>query len=356
MARWLQRTLQIIAISGIFLFTLPLFAFVVDQREMAVVLRFGRPVRALTSPGLYWRVPGVETVRILPATLQFWGDSPLFAIPDLPTKDDKKIELIPWAIWKINDPIAFVQRLRTVDNAEQRVAQFVRGAIRDVITQHELAELVRSSNRELQTAKLDIDSAGLSIPPEDLKESIESGTSKIETGRLKIIEQIKADIQKRLAASSASDEGATRGIELVDVGMSKIDFVASVREKTFDRWIAERGALSALNVNEGERLKQEILNQTKAEVEKIEGEGKKKASEQRGKVDAEVIDMYAKAIQSTGEFFEFVRTLELYEKSLDKNSTLYLSTDNELLHLLEGSSLPTTAASTTSPAAPAKSP
>jgi membrane protease subunit HflC len=66
--------------------------------------------------------------------------------------------------------------------------------------------------------------------------------------------------------------------------------------------------------------------------------------------------MYAKAIQSTGEFFEFVRTLELYEKSLDKNSTLYLSTDNELLHLLEGSSLPSAAASTTTPAAPAKSP
>lgn len=336
MTKWLQRLLQIIAVAGLLLLALPLFTFVVDEREMAVVLQFGRPVRAVTKPGLYWRVPGMETVRILPSTLQFWGDSNEFAIPDLPTKDDKKIELIPWAVWKINDPTAFVQRLRNVDNAEQRVAQFVRGAIRDVITQYELAELVRSSNRELQTTKLDIESESLAIPMENFGDSIESGKSEIVMGRQKILDKIKADIQKRLASTAASDENGSRGIELIDVGVSKIDFVASVREKTFDRWIAERGALSALNVNEGERLRQEILNQTKAEVEKIQGEGKRKSSELRGKVDAEVIEMYATAIQSTGDFYEFVRTLELYEKSFNKESRFFLSTENPLLNLLQG--------------------
>jgi membrane protease subunit HflC len=353
MTIWLQRGLQTLALVGIALVLLPFFTYVVDEREMAVVLRFGRPVRSTTTPGLNWRVPGIETVRILPATVQFWGDEPRFLIPDLPTKDDKKIELVPWAIWKINDPVVFVQRLRTVEDAEQRVAQFVRSAIRDSITQYELAELIRSTNRDLQTAKLDIDSAGVAADIVNLEDSIQSGKSEIKMGRQKILDKIKADIQKRLLAA-AGDEGSARGIELVSVGVSKIDFVSSVREKTFDRWIAERGALSALNVNEGERLKQEIVNQTKAEVEKIEGEGKRKSSEIRGKVDAEVIELYASAIQSTSDFYDFVRTLEMYEKTIDKDSRLYLSTDSPLFELLRGDSMKAPAASSAQPAQPVK--
>jgi membrane protease subunit HflC len=353
MTIWLQRFLQLLAVAGICLVLLPLFTFVVDEREMAVVLRFGRPVRSMTAPGLYWCAPGIEKVRILPATVQFWGDAKNSLISDLPTKDDKKIELVTWAVWKIKDPVVFVQRLRTVDDAEQRVAQFVRSAIRDSITQYELAELVRSTNRELQTAKLDIESAGLAADIANFEDSIESGKSEIKMGRQKILDKIKADIQKRLTAAAGSD-GSAQGIELVSVGVSKIDFVASVREKTFDRWIAERGALSALNVNEGERLKQEILNQTKAEVEKIEGEGKRKSSEIRGKVDAEVIELYANAIQSTAEFFEFVRTLELYEKSFGKDSRLYLSTDSPLFEMMRGEPASKPAASLPQSLQPAK--
>ena len=48
--------------------------YVVDQRELAVVLQFGKPVRQATEPGIYFKIPLIETVRILPSTLQFWGD------------------------------------------------------------------------------------------------------------------------------------------------------------------------------------------------------------------------------------------------------------------------------------------
>ena len=114
----------------------------VQQGTVAVITMFGK-YRRVMYPGLNFKIPFIESVRILPGTLQFWGDEPSDKLPDLPTRDDKKIELIPWAVWKINDPIAFVTRLRTMENAEQRVAQFTRGAMRDVITQFELADLVR---------------------------------------------------------------------------------------------------------------------------------------------------------------------------------------------------------------------
>lgn len=120
--------LSTLLLLAIFLFSL--FAssvvFIVDARQQAVVLQFGRPVREHTEPGLYFKVPLMQSVVVLPKTRQFWAGDPL---PDLPTRDDKKIEVEPWAMWRISDPTLFVQRLRTMGNAQTRVAQFTRGAM-----------------------------------------------------------------------------------------------------------------------------------------------------------------------------------------------------------------------------------
>ena len=134
-------------------------------------------------------------------------------------------------------------------------------------------------------------------------------------------------------ASTGSEADTGRGIELIDVGISQIGFVDSVRRKTFDRWVAERQVISAKNVNEGERLKAAIINETKAEVAKIECEGEQKSSEQKGKTDADVIKRYAEAIQKTGDFYTFVRTIEAYEKSIGPDSQMILSTDSPFFKL-----------------------
>jgi len=263
-----------------------------------------------------------------------WGND-LETVPDLPTKDDKKIELIPWAVWRINDPTSFVQRLRTEEVAEQRVRQITRSAIRDVISQYDLAELVRSTDRPIPTSSDYKVAVAADSPALEVALPVEDATKiEIQFGRPHLIAEIKATAQARLSQQAGSDAGG-RGIELIDIGISQIDFVESVRIKTFDRWIAEREAISARNVNEGERLKQAIINEAKAEVERIEGEGQQKASETRGAADAKVITRYADAINTVGEFFTFVRTLEAYEKSLNKDSRLILTTDSGLLKLLK---------------------
>ena len=119
----------------------------VDERELAVILQFGRPVKSIEEPGLYFKVPFVQEVRRLPKTLQFWQS--VEDIVDLPTADGKKIEVAAWTLWKIRDPLKFVQALRTVDNGELAVRDRVRAAIRDEITGHNLAEVVRSTSRDL---------------------------------------------------------------------------------------------------------------------------------------------------------------------------------------------------------------
>jgi membrane protease subunit HflC len=316
----------------------PVICYTVDERELAVVLQFGKPVVARTEPGLYFKTPLVQEVRKLPKTLQFWGGGPAHVLPDLPTADGKKINVVPWAIWRINDPINFVQTLREVSNAERRVSEFVRGAMRDAITQHDLGELVRSTSREL-THTFGVDPRTLGIALDQITQAVPEAAQGVRFGRENILAQIKQDAVRRLSSdlsgTAASSKPGGRGIELVDLGIAKVDFVPTVRQAAFDRQIALMQSIASLYINEGERAKQEIINRTDAEVQRLEGEGQQKATEIRGEVDAEIIRSYAQAITEAGDFYTFVRTLEAYKKALDGDTRLIFTTDSEFFRLLK---------------------
>ncbi|WP_165244818.1 protease modulator HflC [Paludisphaera soli] len=331
--------------------------YVVTERELAVLLQFGEPVASRTKPGLYFKLPLVQEVLRLPKTLQIWHGDRQAKLVDVPTSDGKKIEVTLWAVWRITDPAQFVRTLRTLENGESRVQAFVRSTARDTITTHNLAELIRSTDRKMTYT--------LGLPPEvvaaasrDAKEKAEAAgkpapadaddlevpgflvppeaREPVALGRLKIMEQIKETARRALAADGGSEgESQGRGIELVDVGISRLEFVPQVREAAFDRAISLMEAIAAKAIAEGEQRKKEIINKTEAEVQKIEGQGKQEANVIRGKVDAEVIDDYAKAIRESGDFYNFSRTLEAYKTAFTGNTRLILTTDGELLKMIK---------------------
>ncbi len=336
-------SLAVVALVAIVVVSSTLFT--VNERELVVVLQFGQPVASYDEPGLKWKVPFVQEVRRLPKTLQFWAGTGASVLVDLPTADGKKIEVTAWAIWRITDPQRFVEVLRTVDNAELRVATFVRSEMRDVVTGNDLVEVVRSTDRPLSytfqvekplgpTAE---DRPGAEEPPAAIPATPQPGaTAKVRVGREKIVGEIKRTVLRRLRESKGEGEGeAGRGIELVDVGIARIDFVPTVQEAAFDRLIAFMESIASRYTNEGQQRKQEILNQTEAEVQKILGEGKREANEIRGNVEAEIIQNYATAIQETGEFYNFVRTLDAYKEALGSRTRLVLTTDSDLFGLLK---------------------
>lgn len=314
--------------------------FTVNQRELAVVLEFGKLVKSIDEPGLYFKIPLIQEVRRLPRTRQFWASGSRDVLEALPTKDGKKVEVSVWAIWKITDPEKFVKSMRTVENAEQQVLQRVRAGVRDVITTYELSEVVRSTDRELTY------SFGLSDIPEAITDPTDSPNDlatvveqvEIQVGREKILEEIRQRIVAQLAVGDGQQaEGSIdRGIELVDVGVSNIGFAPSVRLAAFARLEAFMDAIAARYENEGQQKKQEIINQTNAEVEKILGEGEEQSKRLRGEVEAEIIESYATAIKATGDFYTFQRTLEVYEAALDSNTRLILTTDSDLFRMLKG--------------------
>jgi modulator of FtsH protease HflC len=350
--------------------------YTVTERELAVLLQFGEPVASRTQPGLYFKLPLIQEVVRLPKTLQVWhGTRQSEKLVDVPTADGKKIEVTVWAAWRITDPARFVRTLRTVENAEARVKEFVRSMARDTITTHNLAEIVRSTNRKMTYT--------LGLPPEmltaatsrpgqkpavkELEEALPDfvvppeAKEKVTLGRLKIMDQIKQDAQTALAQNGSS-QGQTlgRGIELVDVGLSRIEFVPQVREAAFDRAVSLMEAIATKTTSEGEQRKKEIINKAQAEVQKIEGEGKQEANITKGKADAAIIDAYAKAIRETGEFYTFIRTLEAYKEALKGDTRLILTTDSSLLRLIKkldpakpGTKTSPTASSASSASAPA---
>jgi membrane protease subunit HflC len=308
--------------------------FTVDERELAVVLQFGRPVAAYTEPGLRMKVPFIQEVRRFPRTRQLWSGTRSELLVDLPTKDGNKIEVSAWAVWRITDPEQFVQVLVTLENGETAVKTRVRAAVRDVITDENLAEVVRSTDRKLTyTFKLPESAALSGATP--LAESFREVQTPVTHGRDKIMDRVKAEVARRLITMDDGNS-AGRGIEMVDVGISRIEFVPEVQQKAFLRQIAFMESIANGYRADGENRKQQILNETRAEVEKIQGEGTRQASILKGEVDAEIIEKYAAAIEDTGDFFQFVRTLEVYKKALSGDTRLILTTDSELLKLLKG--------------------
>ncbi|MDG1895315.1 MAG: protease modulator HflC [Fuerstiella sp.] len=314
--------------------------FTVNQRELGVVLEFGKLVRSIDEPGLYFKIPLIQEVRRLPRTRQFWASGSRDVLEALPTKDGKKVEVSVWAIWKITDAEKFVKSMRTVENAEQQVLQRVRAGVRDVITTYDLSEVVRSTDRELTNSFGLSDLPEATSAPEDAAEELVSDVEQvaIRVGREKILEEIRQRIVAQLSVGDGAQAEASidRGIELVDVGVSNIGFAPSVRLAAFARLKAFMEAIAARYENEGQRRKQEIINETNAEVEKILGEGEEQSKRLRGEVEAEIIESYATAIKATGDFYNFQRTLEVYEAALAGDTRLILTTDSDLFRMLKG--------------------
>ncbi len=331
--------------------------YVVDERQLAVILQFGKPVRSIEQPGLYAKYPFIQEVRRFPRTLQVWTSSE--DIVDLPTADGKKVEVAAWAIWKVRDPVKFIQALRTVSSGQLAVKDRVRAAIRDEITSYDLAEVVRSTDRELTysfrfvlpeseasnglettqtpavepSPQADDATTDAATPPVAPQPAQPGAEKSIQYGRQEIVRTITESVRARL---EGREEGEIdRGITLVDVGLSNIGFVPTVREAAFERLRAFMDSIASGYTSSGEQRKQEILNQTQAEVEEILGKGEQKSRVIRGEAEAAIIKDFAAAIEETEDLYKFLKTLELYENSLREGTDIIMTTDSELLKLLQ---------------------
>ncbi len=289
-------------------------AYTVDETEQVVITRFSKVSRVALAPGLHFKLPFIEKAITYPKNLQAWNGDP----GQIPTKDKTYIWVDPFARWKIVNPVRFFETIG-VDYrmATNRLNEIIDPAVRNLITSNPLIEAVRNTNREMDVFEIGM---------EDVQKDKQSTTSTISVGRNKIDAMILDQARDKL-------EGF--GIELVDVKIKRIDYVEEVRQSVYGRMIAERKQIAEKFRSEGLGEAQKIRGDKERDLKQIESEAYRKAQELKGKADAEATRLYAEAFGADPEFYSFTRTLEIYGESLDKESSLVLSTDSDVFRYLK---------------------
>ena len=309
-----NRIIFYIVLFLLFLLWLSNPFFVLNEGRQAIITQFGKPVREpITKAGLHFKVPFVQKVRYFEKRTLEWDGYPT----QIPTRDKKYLLVDTIARWRIVDALKFYQSVHDERGAQARLDDTIDSAVRDVITSHNLIDIVRTSNRIVSELKI--------LKAED-KFVEESALEKIETGREKITQKI-LEIARALTPQY--------GIEVIDVRIKRVNYIEEVRKKAYERMIAERKRAAEKYRSEGRGVKAEIEGKTQKELKKVLSEAYKKAQEIKGKAEAKATEIYAESFGKDPEFYSFLKTLETYRKTIDRNTFLILSTNSEIYKFLK---------------------
>lgn len=287
--------------------------YTVDETEQVVITKFSKVSRIIPEPGLHLKYPFIERAVFYPRNLQEWDGDP----GEIPTKDKTYIYVDTFARWKIVDPVLFFKTVGPMAlAATNRLNEIIDPAVRNLITSNRLIETVRNTDRELDTFEEGLEDLQLKLP----------ASFSISIGRSKIDEMILKQAQPKLKEF---------GIELVDVKIKRINYREEVRQSVYDRMIAERKQIAQKFRSEGAGEAQKILGDKELDLKRINSEAYRQAQKIKGKADAEATRLYAEAFGQDPEFYSFVKTLEIYRGSINKDSSLVLSTDSDLLKYLK---------------------
>jgi membrane protease subunit HflC len=286
--------------------------YVVQEPHQAIITQFGKPIGdPVLTPGLNFKIPFIQKVHRFEKRFLEWDGDP----NQLPTRDKRFIWVNNYARWRITDPLLYFQRLKNERGAQTRLDDILDGETRNAIAKYDLVEVVRSTNREPMATEVDSDDE---VTMED-----------IEFGRNVIRLEILANAQKRTA---------DLGIEILDVEFKRINYVAEVQRKVYERMISERQRIAERFTSEGQGEAFRIRGEKDRELLRIRSEAYRTAQEIKGNADAEATNIYAKAYNrsaDTRSFYEFLQTMEAYKTTLDKESSLVLSTDSDFYRFLK---------------------
>ncbi len=256
----------------------------VDEAEYVLITQFGKPKRTYTTAGLKFKIPFAETaIRLDKRILASDANAEVYI-----SKDKKRLVADPVTRWRIIEPLTFYEKMKDELRAKAALDDIVIGELRQELARHTMSEMVGSGR----------------------------GTM--------------VDLVTSLARTKAHEFG----IEVVDVRIKHLDLPTQVQQSVFNRMIAERKRLAKAYRAQGQEESDKITSQTDLEQETILAEANKQAETAKGEGDATATKIYATAYNADPEFFAFVRNLETYEKSVDENATVVMSTGSELFRYM----------------------
>ena len=260
--------------------------FTVSETEQALVNQFGRNVRAISTPGLHWKIPLLQETVMYEKRIQS-VDPPA---EEIILSDRKRLVVDTVTRYRIVDPLQFFQTVATVRTAEERLVGFIRSALRSVVAKVPQTEILSGK-------------------------------------RVELMNRIRDNVQSQAKGI---------GIEIIDVRIRAADLPQSVLSDVYRRMESERRQEASLIRAEGEEKALKIRASADRERTIIISEAEREAQIIRGQGDATAIKTYADALQANPEFYKFYRSLDAYKKSLSgNNTTIILNPDHPFLKYLE---------------------
>ncbi|PPC85329.1 MAG: protease modulator HflC [Hyphomicrobium sp.] len=261
-------------------------AFIVHQNEQALVLRFGNPQQVITTPGLKWKVPFVDTVDYFDKRILDLDTSE----QEVTASDQQRLIVDAYARYRITDPLKFYQNVRYEERVRQVVGPLVESEIRRVLGGSTLQEVVK-----------------------DKRESL--------------MKQIAAQVNK---------EGKDYGLEVVDVRIKRADLPQENLVKVFDRMKADRVREATELRAQGEAQSNRIRADADRQVTIIKAEATRQSDTIRGEGEGERNRIFAEAFGRDADFFRFYRSMQAYSEALKPGDTrMVLSPDSEFFRYFQ---------------------
>ncbi|MBI89457.1 MAG: HflC protein [Candidatus Marinimicrobia bacterium] len=275
-----MKNLSLALIVVIALFTLSTI-IIVDETEQIVILQFGKPIRTIKDPGLNWKLPApFQTSNSFEKRLLEYDVPP----EEILSRDKKSLIIDNYVRWRIVDPLLFLQTVKAVPTAKTRLDDIVYSELRQELGTHDMVEII-TENREIIMDKV---------------------------------------------TDASNEETRKYGIEVIDVRIRRVDLPRENEASIYARMEAERKRQANKFRSEGEEEAQKIRAATDRDKTVILADAYKQAQQIRGEGEARALDIYASSFSKSPDFYEYIRTLETYEKVIDSKTTLVLPIDSKL--------------------------
>lgn len=272
--------------------------FVVDQRQVAVIYALGEIKEVITEPGLKFKLPPpFQNVVFLDKRIQTLDSAetrPIFTA-------EKKSLVIDWLIkWRINEPRQFIRNNGTdLRNLENRLSPVVQAAFNEEVTRRNVRAVLATER-----------------------------------------EKVMNDVRARL-----SDEAKGFGIEIVDVRIKRVDFVADITDAVYKRMESERKQVANELRSQGMAESEKIRADADRQREVIVAEAYRDAQKVKGEGDARASALYADAFGRDPQFAQFYRSLEAYRASFrQKNDLMVMDPSIEFFRTMRGTGSSSTVA------------
>ncbi|MDH5160434.1 protease modulator HflC [Heyndrickxia oleronia] len=265
--------------------------FIVKEGEYKVIRQFGEVVKIKSEPGLGFKLPFIQSVTTLPKYQMTYDVSKA----EINTKDKKRMIIDNYAIWKIVDPKKMITNARNVDNAENRMEEFIYSVVR--------AELGNLNYEEI------------------INDEVSSRGS--------LNDKVTDMVNDLLAKDNY-------GIVVTDVRTKRTDLPEENEQSVYTRMISERETKAQEYLSKGDAEKNTIEAKTDKVVKEMLSKAQADAEVIRSEGEGEAAKIYNEAFSKDKEFYHLFRTLESYKKTIGDQTMIILPSDSPYAKLLMG--------------------